>query len=151
MVPVRKTVEISEGVRVDLLVTPHMAVYEADAGIEPMSDDAGTAEVLSRYADLMYLAALNAWELDGHGTREDFPHRRGDFHAFLQADGKKFGETVVFMVSALTGKTARELRTAAVPPETPQDEAKAGGQGEGSEVKKKSFLCRIFSRSRRSS
>ena len=69
----------------------------------------------------------------------------------LQADGKKFGETVVFMVSALTGKTARELRTSAVPPETPQDEAKAGGQGEGSEVKKKSFLCRIFSRSRRSS
>ena len=150
MVPVRKTVEISEGVRVDLLVTPHMAVYEAEAGTEPITDDAGPAEIMGRYADLMFLAALNAWELDGHGAWKDFPHTRGDFHGWMQADGKKFGEAVIFMMSALTGKTASELRTAGNGAETPADASKGGGKGEGSEVKKKSFLCRLLSRSRRS-
>ena len=151
MVPVRKSVEIGEGVRVDLLVTPHMAVYEEDAGAKPITADASVQEVLFRYADLMYLAALNAWELDGHGTADDFPHKRGDFHAFMQADRRGFGEAMTFMVSAITGKTAKELKADEKAAKKPQDEAGEDGEGEGPEVKKKSFLYRITHRSRRSS
>ena len=142
MVPVRKTVEIAEGVRVDLLVTPHMAVYEADAGIKPISADAGVQEVMYRYADLMYLAAINAWELDGHGTEEDFPHKRGDFHAFMQADRKGFAQTVTFLVSALTGKTVKEMEA-----DEKARKEKEAADGKGEEpVKKKTFLSRITGR-----
>lgn len=146
MVPVRKTVEISEGVRVDLLVTPHMAVYEDEAGTKGIAKDATIQEVLCRYADLMYLAALNAWELDGHGTQADFPHKRGDFHGFMQADSKGFGEAMAFMVSAITGKTARELKAEEKAAKKAQDEAEDEGKGEGPEVKKKSFFYRIMHR-----
>lgn len=151
MVPVRKTVEIAEGVRVDLLVTPHMAVYEAGAGIAPIPEDADAQQVAARYADLMYLAALNAWELDGHGAVEDFPHRRGDFHALMQSDREKFVEVMTFMVSALTGKTVKELETAGKGAETSKDEAGAPEGSDGRPVKKKGWICRLLSRSRRSS
>lgn len=149
MVPVRKTVEIAEGVRVDLLVTPHMSVYEADAGIKPIGKDASVQEVMFRYADLMYLAALNAWELDGHGTREDFPVARGDFHGFMQADRKGFAQTVTFLVSALTGKTVRELEEERKKAEESAPAEDAGENGE--QEKKKTFLSRITRRLRHSS
>ena len=140
MVPVRKTVNIKEGVAVDLLVTPHLATYEEGAGIKPLPASATNTEVWERYADLMYLAALNAWELDGHGTAEDFPHTRGDFHALMQSDPKAFALTVRFFVCALTGKTEKELAA---------QERKV--TEETGEVKKKSFLYRLTHRSRRSS
>ena len=142
--------EISEGVLVDLLVTPHMAVYEEDAGTKGIGQEASVQEVLCRYADLMFLAALNAWELDGHGTREDFPHKRGDFHAFMQADTKGFGAAMTFMMTALTGKTVKELKAEEKAAEKAKDEAEAGGKGEGPEVKKKSWIYRITHRSRHS-
>lgn len=144
MVPVRKTVTIKDGVAVDLLVTPHLAVYEEGAGIKPLSATATNTEVWERYADLMYLAALNAWELDGHGTTEDFPHTRGDFHALMQSDPKAFAQTVRFFVCALTGKTEKELAVAERKEEKREKE-------EAGEVKKKSFLYRLTHRSRRSS
>ena len=149
MVPVRKTVRIDEGVPVDLLVTPHMAVYEEEAGTRPISEDANPAEVMARYADLMYLAAINAWELDGHGTMEDFPRKRGDFHAFMQSDRKGFGEAMTFLVSALTGKSVKQLEEEERERRKKAEEGKP--QEEGEPVKKKCFLCRLMSRSKRSS
>ena len=125
----------------DLLVTPHMAVYEKAAGIPPLAEDADTVQVMCRYADLMYMAALNAWELDGRGTMEDYPIKRGDFHAFMQADRKGFAAAVSFLVSALTGKTVKELEK-----EKPAEEPERK-EGEAAEpVKKKGFFCRIMSR-----
>lgn len=117
MVPVRKTVEICEGVKVDLLFTPRVSIYqETVAPLPELDKDAGFVKVMERYADIMYFAALNAWELDGHGTAEDFPHKRGDFHGWMNADPKGFAEGVRFAVCALTGKTTKQLM---------EDEAKA--------------------------
>lgn len=130
----------------DLLVTPHMSVYEAGAGLQPLPADADAQAVVYRYADLMYLAALNAWELDGHGTVQDFPHKRGDFHGFMQADRKGFGETMAFMVSAITGKTIKEL-SAADKAAKKADVATNGDEaGAGTEEKKKGLICRITRR-----
>lgn len=110
MIPVRKTVEISEGVKVDLLFTPRVSIYQRTvADLPDLGEDAGVIPVMERYADIMYFAGLNAWVLDGHGTAEDFPHSRGDFHGWMQADPKGFAEGVRFAISALTGKTAEEL------------------------------------------
>lgn len=144
MVPVRKTLTIKDGVAVDLLVTPHLAVYEEAAGIPPLPDNATNAQVWERYADLMYLAAINAWELDGHGTMEDFPHTRGDFHALMQSDPKGFAKAVAFFVCALTGKTTKEMEAEA-------RKAELEEKADEEPVKKKGFLCRLMSRSRRSS
>lgn len=151
MVPVRKTVEISEGVKVDLLFTPRLSVYqETVAPLPALDGNAGVVQVMERYADIMYFAALNAWELDGHGTAEDFPHKRGDFHGWMQADPKGFADGVNFAVCALTGKTARQLvadeeKRREKAAETPKNE-------EGEPVKKKrSWIYRITHRSRRSS
>ncbi len=154
MIPVRKTVEIGEGVRVDLLFTPRLSLYQGTvAALPELPQDAGFVAVMERYADIMYFAALNAWELDGHGTADDFPHTRGDFHGWMQADPKGFAEGVRFAVSALTGKTAEQLLA-----EEEKRRGKASetpGTEKGDEAdpvkKKRPWICRITRRSRRSS
>lgn len=150
MVPVRKTVEISEGVKVELLFTPRLSLYQETVVALPELDaDAGVLQVMERYADIMYFAALNAWELDGHGTVEDFPHRRGDFHGWMNADPKGFAKGVEFAVSALTGKSAKQLL---IEEEKRRESAKEAAKNASAEpVKKKSSLIyRITHPSKRS-
>lgn len=155
MVPVRKTVEISEGVKVDLLFTPRLSMYQDTVMQLPeLTKDAGVVAVMERYADIMYFAALNAWELDGHGTVEDFPRKRGDFHGWMQADPKGFTEGVKFAVCALTGKTERQLLAEEEKRRQSENEtAKTVGDGTEAEPvkKKRSWLYRITHRSKRSS
>ena len=123
MVPVRTTVEISEGVKVDLLFTPR----------------------IERYADIMYFAALNAWELDGYGTEEDFPHKRGDFHGWMQADREGFGKAMGFAVRAITGKTIREIQAEEEAKRKAKEKEDAVGKEEGAEPIKKKRMS-FFSR-----
>lgn len=151
MVPVRKTVEISEGVKVELLFTPRLSIYqESLLALPELDKDANVIQVMERYADIMYFAALNAWELDGHGTVEDFPHKRGDFHGWMQADRKGFMSGVSFAVTALTGKTAKQLL--AEEEKRRESEKEAAKNAEGEPVKKKrSWFYRITHPSRPSS
>ena len=143
--------EISEGVKVELLFTPRISMYqEMIAPLPDLDKDAGVVKVMERYADIMYFAALNAWELDGHGTIDNFPCMRGDFHGWMTADPKGFAQGVKFAVTALTGKTEKQLK---------EDEERArnsGGNvspsGGGMEVKKKRcWLSRIMHLSKHSS
>ena len=151
MVPVRKTVTISEGVKVDLLFTPRLSMYqETVTPLPELGADAGVLQVMERYADIMYFAALNAWELDGHGTVEDFPHTRGDFHGWMQADRKGFAEGVKFAVSALTGKTAGQLLAEEEKRRESEKEAAKNEQAEPVK-KKRSWIYRITHPSRPSS
>lgn len=151
MVPVRKTVEISEGVRVELLFTPRLSLYQETVATLPELDkDAGIIAVMERYADIMYFAALNAWELDGHGTVEDFPHRRGDFHGWMAADPKGFSDGVKFAVSALTGKTAKQLLAEEEKRREKAPETHENGNAEPVK-KKRSWIYRITHPSRPSS
>ena len=146
MIPVRKTVEISEGVKVDLLFTPRLYLYkDTVAPLPDLGVDADLLRVMERYADIMYFAALNAWELDGHGTAADFPHKRGDFHGWMTADRKGFAEGVNFAVCALTGKTVGELTA-----EAEKGRQKAGKSQETATAepvkKKRSWIYRITHR-----
>ena len=146
MVPVRKTVEISEGVKVELLFTPRLSIcQETVAPLPELAEDAGILQVMERYADIMYFAALNAWELDGHGTVDDFPLKRGDFHGWMQSDRKGFAEGVSFAVSALTGKTAKQLL---IEEEKRRESAKEAAKNASPEPvkKKRSWLYRITHR-----
>lgn len=109
MIPLRKSFELREGVRVDTLFTPHLYSFRGVSGVSfELRDDTSIA-VLELYADIIYCAALNAWVLDGHGPVEDFPHRRGDFHEWMTASPKEFSEVMSFAVEAFTGKPLKKF------------------------------------------
>lgn len=128
MLSVRKRATIADGVDVDLLFTPRLYSYKGRSGITFETPDNPTnADFIGVYADMFYCAALNAWELDGHGCPEDFPHTRGDFHAWAQADPESFRDMMDFCLRAMTGKGLKEY----------VDQA-----GDGGEVKKKTSRFR---------
>ena len=129
---------MDEGWKVDLLFTPHLYSYRGTAGAtlalpaDELPEDEKVRETMSLYCDVFYLAALNAWELDGH--EGDFPRTRGDFHAWATAHPRAFGKAMAQCVEALTGK----------PLSAAQTHAKGEGEGDtlpdaisASDVKKK--------------
>ena len=105
----RRQIELKEGVMVETLITPHLFSFKEEKGLSLEADAANLQTVLEAYADIYYLAAINAWELDGRGAVEDFPYTRGDFHEYAAANPRTFAHDVDFAVQALTGKSAREL------------------------------------------
>ena len=125
MVPIRRTIELSEGVTAELLFTPHLFSYKGRRGITFEADTEDARQMAEYFADLLYCAALNAWEIDGGHDIEEAPFRRGDFHGRIIGNPKEMREAIDFALRALTGKSAREL--------TEDQVAKEGGK----EVKKK--------------
>lgn len=105
----RRKIQLKDGVEVDTLFTPHLFSYKDEKGLALETDTASFNSVLEAYADIYFLAAINAWELDGKGTADNFPHTRGDFHEYAAANPREFAKDVDFAVQALTGKTAKEL------------------------------------------
>ena len=104
----RKTITVGEGADVNLLFTPHLYSYKQRTGITLEYSAEDKVEVLGVYADLIYLAALNAWELDGRGTVEDFPRTRADFHEWSMTDPDAFFGVMSFAVEAMTGKPLKQ-------------------------------------------
>lgn len=130
----RRKIQLKDGVEVDTLFTPHLFSYKDEKGLTLETDTSDFASVIEAYADIYYLAAINAWELDGKGAAEDFPHTRGDFHEYAAASPREFAKDVDFAVQALTGKTAKQLvADSAKPkpeteaPEQPESKKKASG------------------------
>ena len=139
----RRTIEISDGVNVDLLFTPHLFTFEGvqGASFERIHNDTDSeaqkyAVIFELYADIMFAAALNAWVLDGHGTIEDAPFKRGDFHAFMTADPTSFGKVLNFALEALTGKCVQQLvKDAAASKEAAKESTSDDKPEEGSKKK----------------
>lgn len=143
----RYTIELGDGVKVQMLFTPHLYSFKGTQGVTfEVEDQSNTAEVIGIYADIMFCAALNAFVLDGHGDVEDFPHTRGDFHEFMMVSPKSFGKALNFALETLTGKTVKDFTKEGE--KSPAD-ANAG-EGEGEESKKKARLRWIGLRSKRS-
>lgn len=105
----RRDIEIKDGVRVATLFTPHLFSFREETGLTLEVDEGDTLQVMEAYADVCYLAALNAWVLDGKGDTASFPHTRGDFHEYMAANPRAFGKDVNFAVEALTGRSVRDL------------------------------------------
>lgn len=105
----RRRIQLKDGVEVETLFTPHLFSYKDERGLtlEATSDE--LVKVLEVYADIYFLAAINAWALDGKGTAEEFPYTRGDFHEYMAANPKTFVKDVDFAVEALTGKSTKEI------------------------------------------
>jgi hypothetical protein len=105
----RRQIELKEGVKVETLFTPHLFSFKDEKGLSLETDTANIQTVMEAYADIYYLAAINAWVLDGRGSSEDFPYTRGDFHEYMMAEPHAFAKDVDFAVMALTGKTTKQL------------------------------------------
>ena len=105
----RRTIQLKDGVESQALFTPHLFSFAPELGLALEADTSDLLQVLETYADIYYLASINAWVLDGKGTAQEFPHSRGDFHEYMTANPKAFARDVDFAVQALTGKTAKEL------------------------------------------
>lgn len=109
---VRYTIEFSDGVKVPMLFTPHLYSFKGTQGVTfEVSDLNNTSEVVEAYADVLFCAALNAFVLDGNGSVEEFPYKRGDFHEFMMCQPESFGKALNFALEALTGKSVKEINS----------------------------------------
>ena len=138
----RRKIQLKEGAEVQTLFTPHLFSFKDEFGLDLEVPADNPVRIMEAYADVYFLAAVNAWVLDGHGTSEDFPFTRGDFHEYMMANPRAFGKDVDFAVEALTGKRLKDLSA--------EQEKAPENAGNGPESKKKAFRW-IGRRSRRSS
>lgn len=117
MARARLTIKLDAGVGVDLLFTPHLYAYKGRGGAtldlpaEGLDEAETLRQTLSLYADIFYLAAVNAWELDEH--EGDFPFKRGDFHEWAAAHPKDNARAITQAVEAMTGKPLKAATTGA--------------------------------------
>lgn len=109
MKTLRRQISLRDGVEVQLLFTPHLYAYRGFSNVSLEFESGNNLEIMDTYKDIMFLAAVNAWELDGLGTKEDFPYKRGDFHEWAMLNPKEFGAAMAQAITGLTGKTIEEL------------------------------------------
>lgn len=147
MVQVLHTIRMRGGV-VELLATPALFDIARKRGMTIDADAENTAEVFSAYTKLIYLSALNAWEV----RRYDDPsmgecrYRLMDFVEWASNDAEGFVKTIDFVLSALTHKELKDYATGeAKDPENAKESPNTGD----AEVKKKStsgLITRLFRR-----
>lgn len=134
----RHTIEVKEGVKVEVLFTPRLYKYKGTQGVTFEADKNSVADMFGLYADILFCAALNAWTLKGK-DEADAPFEREDFHIFQALYPKEFAAILDVAIKALTGKTLADHAST------------IGDAQEGCVVKKKKIsglitrLLRLFS------
>lgn len=113
------------------------------------ADSDNVAEVFSAYTRLLYLAALNAWDVRRYDNPSmgECPYTLMDFVEWSSNDREGFVEAISFALAALTGKELKDYATGeAKDPETGEESPNT----EDKEVKKKSasgWITRLLRRS----
>ena len=138
MVQVLEVIKMKGGAQVELLATPALFSIAKRKGWKIEADATSAADVYACYSKLIYLAALNAWEVRRYDEPElgEFPHKLMDFAEWCAEDKDRFAKTINFLLCALTNKELKDYAK--------QEEIAA------EEVKKKSFwtwITRLFRRS----
>lgn len=134
----RYTIELVNGVKAEMLFTPHLYSFKGTSGISFEADTTSEREVFELYADVMYCAALNAWVLDGR-NEEDAPFRRSDFHEWMAAEPRAYGKALNFALVALTGKTIQDYLSGGE-----NGAANAKQQADSEPIRKKKLFARLF-------
>lgn len=152
MIRVLHTIRMKGGAQVELLATPALFAIAKKRGMTIEAESDNVAEVFSAYTRLLYLAALNAWEVRRCDDPElgECPYRLMDFVEWSSNDKEGFVESISFALAALTGKELKDYTPGEVKePETA--EKSANTTDDAVEVKKKSAsgwitrLLRLFS------
>lgn len=148
MTQVLYQIELKGGV-VELLATPALFDIARKRGMAIEADADNAAEVFSAYTKLIYLAAINAWDVRRYddAAMGDFPYRLMDFVEWSSSNAEEFVKVVNFVLFALTGKDLKDYATEQA--KGSENEKKAANQTDG-EVKKKSistWIMRLLGRS----
>lgn len=149
MTQVLYQIELKGGAQVELLATPALFDIARKRGMAIEADADNAAEVFSAYTKLIYLAAINAWDVRRYddAAMGDFPYRLMDFVEWASTDAEEFVGVVNFVLSALTGKGLKDYATEQA--KGSENEKKAANQADEG-VKKKSILkwiMHLFGRS----
>lgn len=141
MVQVLEVIKMKGGAQVELLATPALFSIAKRKGWKIEADATSAAEVYSAYSKLIYLAALNAWEVRRYDAPEmgEFKYTLMDFVEWCSEDATRFAKTINFLLCALTNKEMRDYSTEA---EKASENAEKAAKEE-EDVKKKSCLTWI--------
>jgi hypothetical protein len=150
MVQVLHMITLKGGEQVELLATPALFAIAKRRGWTIEADADNAAEVFSAYTKLIYLAALNAWEVRRYDSPEmgECSYRLMDFVEWASSDTDAFVKAVNFVLSALTGKELKDYATEGAKPS--QTAEKTANESDDEDVKKKSksrWITRLFRRS----
>lgn len=143
-------IELRKGVKVEMLFTPRLYMYKGREGVTFEYETGNEISLHSFYADLMFAAAVNHWELT-HRADEECDYRRIEFHQYAVSNPKEFGKAIIFAIRVLSGKNLKEIADEAKERQESQgnrQESQGAEQG-STEVKKKSLRGWITSLLRR--
>ena len=101
----RTSIELKDGVAVEILVTPALYSVARRRGIDLVAD-MNDGDVYGSYVKMFYCAAISAWDVaavDDPGKGE-FPYKFSDIYEWAWADTARLARMVAFMYEALTGK-----------------------------------------------
>lgn len=143
-------IRMKGGEQVELLATPSLFAIAKRKGLAIEANTADGADVLTAYTKLIYLAALNAWEVRRYDAPEmgECRYKLMDFVEWASGNADEFVKAINFVLSALTGKELKDYATEGAKPSENAEET-ANGSGEGEDVKKKSasrWITRLFRR-----
>lgn len=112
MVQPRTTIELKDGVKVELLFTPSMYAIARRRGMRIEADASDAASVMKAYTELMYLAALNAHEVMrfDNPSLGEFPYRLIDFVEWSAVRQEEFVSALDVAVQNVLGKSLDELK-----------------------------------------
>lgn len=135
-------IRLKGGEQVELLATPALFAIAKRRGMTIEADADNAADVFSAYTKLIYLAALNAWEVRRYDAPQmgECHYRLMDFVEWASGDAEAFVKAVNFILVALTGKELKDYN--AGEEKAPENEEK--------DVKKKStssWITRLLRRS----
>lgn len=151
MVQVLHMITLKGGEQVELLATPALFAIAQKRGWAIEADASNASEVFSAYTKLIYLAALNAWEVRRYDSPEmgECSYRLMDFVEWASNDVDAFVKAVDFVLFALTGKELKDYATEATKPSETAEKTANGAEADET-VKKKSasrWITRLFRRS----
>lgn len=106
----RTSIELKDGVAVEILVTPALYSVAKRRGIDLVSD-VNAGDVYGSYVKMLYCAAISAWDVAAvdDPARGEFPYKFSDIYEWAWADTERLARMVAFIYEALTGKRFEEI------------------------------------------
>ena len=134
-----------------MLATPALFGIAKRKGMTIEADSENVSEIYSAYTKLIYLAALNAWEVRRYDNPQmgECQYKLMDFVEWASNDAEGFVNAINFVLSALTHKELKDYATEGAKPSENAKES-ANTTDDGDSVKKKSasgWIMRLLRRS----
>ena len=133
-----------------MLFTPRLYLYKGREGVTFEYERGNEISLQSFYADIMFAAALNHWDLT-HSADEECDYKRIEFHQYAASHPREFGKALLFAMQTLSGKSLKEIAEDARKSQESQGNGQESQEAEqdATGLKKKSLRGWIMSLLRR--